>query len=74
MFFRDSVSERAQSHDVSGWVRNCPDGTVEAVFEGDSDAVERLVRFAETGPRSADVEHVEVVEEEPEGLKGFEVR
>jgi acylphosphatase len=74
VFFRDSVRERARAHAVAGWARNTPDGTVEAVFEGEPDAVERLVRFCETGPRSADVERVEVFEEEPDGLSGFSGR
>jgi len=64
----------AQQHHVSGWVSNRRDGTVEAVFEGDEDAVERLVAFARRGPRGARVESVEVSDEEPEGLAGFSVR
>ena len=59
---------------MAGWVTNRPDGAVEAVFEGDSDAVERLVEFCRRGPSGAEVESVDVVEEEPEGLSGFEVR
>ena len=74
VFFRDSMRERAQAHGVAGWVRNCHDGTVEAVFEGEEDGVARLLRFAELGPPEADVERVEVHDEDPEGLKGFEVR
>ncbi len=74
VFFRDSTRRHATSRGVSGWVANRPDGAVEAVFEGESEAVESLVRFAREGPRGADVEGVEVVEEEPEGLAGFEVR
>jgi acylphosphatase len=74
VFFRDSTRERARSRGVSGWVRNRPDGAVEAVFEGDADAVESMVRFASEGPRTADVRDVEVAEEEPEGLSGFDVR
>jgi acylphosphatase len=74
VFFRDSTRERARSRGVSGWVRNRPDGAVEAVFEGDRDAVESMVRFASEGPRHADVRDVEVSEEEPEGLSGFDVR
>jgi acylphosphatase len=64
----------AQARRVAGWVRNTPEGLVEAVFEGDSDAVDELVRFAHEGPRGAKVERVEVAEEEPEGLTGFRVR
>lgn len=74
VFFRDSVRQRAQSHDVSGWVTNRPDGAVEAVFEGRPDDVERLVEYAKTGPRQAEVESVDVREEVPEGLSGFDVR
>jgi acylphosphatase len=73
VFFRGSVRQRARSEGVAGWVRNRPDGAVEAVFEGPPDAVERLVDFARSGPRSADVDRAEVSEEEPEGLGGFEV-
>ena len=47
---------------------------MEAVFEGDPDAVDRLVRFMQTGPRGAIVERADVTDEEPEGLSGFAVR
>jgi acylphosphatase len=74
VFFRDSTRQRAHQHRVAGWVRNNWDGTVEAVFEGEEEAVERLVAFCRDGPRGAEVDHVDVVEEEPEGLAGFDVR
>jgi acylphosphatase len=74
VFFRDSLRRLAQQHNVSGWVSNRPDGAVEAVLEGDNDAVQRLVAFARKGPRGARVESVEVASEEPEGLTGFSVR
>jgi len=74
VFFRDSTSRLARRHGVAGWVSNRWDGSVEAVFEGEADAVERLVRFAHDGPRGASVERVEVVSEQPEGLGGFDVR
>ena len=74
VFFRDSTRRLAQRHGVSGWVANRADGAVEAVFEGEADAVERLVAVSRTGPRGAQVESVEVTEEEPEGLSGFAVR
>ena len=74
VFFRDSVRRLANQHAVSGWVANRPDGAVEAVFEGDADAVERLVAFSRKGPRGAQVESVEVTEEDPEGLSNFAVR
>jgi acylphosphatase len=74
VFFRDTTRRRAAERGVAGWVRNNPDGCVEAAFEGEPDAVESLVRFAHDGPRGALVERVDVIEEEPEGLSGFGVR
>lgn len=74
VFFRDSMRRLAWQHNVSGWVSNRLDGTVEAVLEGDDAAVERLVAFARRGPRGAQVQSVEVTAEEPEGLAGFSVR
>ena len=74
VFFRDSTRRQARRHGVAGWVSNRADGAVEAVFEGEADAVERLVAFSREGPRGAQVESVEVTEEQPEGLSGFGVR
>ena len=74
VFFRDSTQSRAQSRGVAGWVTNRPDGAVEAVFEGEPDAVDSMIRFVREGPARADVTDVEVIDEEPEGLSGFEVR
>jgi acylphosphatase len=74
VFFRDTTRRRAAERGVAGWVRNNPDGTVEAAFEGEPEAVESLVRFAGDGPRGALVERVDVIEEEPEGLSGFGLR
>jgi acylphosphatase len=74
VFFRDSVRERARAHGVSGWIRNRSDGAVEAVLEGRPDNVERVVRFCRTGPRQALVERIDVTDEEPEGLRRFEIR
>jgi acylphosphatase len=74
VFFRDSVRQNAMQRRVSGWVANRPDGTVEAVFEGEPNAVERLVSFCHDGPRGASVDSVDVTDEEPESLSGFTVR
>ncbi len=74
VWFRDSTRERAQAHGVTGWVCNRRDGAVEAVLEGPPEAVERVIRFLETGPARAQVERVEVSEEPPEGLSGFTIR
>lgn len=72
VFFRDTVRRHADAARVAGWVRNNRNGTVEAVFEGEANAVERLVAFCRRGPRGARVDRVHV-EEEPEGLAGFRV-
>jgi acylphosphatase len=74
VFFRDSTRERARAHGVSGWVCNRSDGALEAVLEGPAESVDRVLRFLQTGPPQAQVENVEISEEEPEGLSGFEVR
>jgi len=74
VFFRDSCERMARSAGVSGWVRNRNDGAVEAVFEGERAAVDRMVAWARQGPRRADVEDVEVFDEEPVGESGFRVR
>jgi acylphosphatase len=73
VFFRDTTRRMAESRGVAGWVRNNPDGSVEAAFEGPDDAVDAMVRFAREGPRGAVVERVEVAEEDPEGLTGFRI-
>ena len=72
--FRYSVLERARQRGLSGWVTNRRDGSVEAVFEGPPEAVERLVEFMREGPRGASVDDVDVTDETPEGSSGFEVR
>jgi acylphosphatase len=70
--FRYTLARAAASRGVHGFARNRPDGTVEAVFEAERDAVESLVRLAHEGPRGAEVARVEVFEEEPEGLSRFD--
>ena len=74
VFFRQGTIRLARSADCAGWVRNLHDGRLEAVFEGAPEAVEKLLAWCREGPERAVVESVEVVEEDPEGLQGFEVR
>jgi acylphosphatase len=74
VFFRDSTQTEAQARGVAGWVRNDDDGTVEAWFEGDPDAVQALVSWCSSGPSRASVDSVEAAEVEPAGLSGFDVR
>ena len=72
--FRWAIARAAESRGVAGWAQNRADGTVEAVLEGEPEAVESVVRVSKEGPRGAQVERVEVVEEEPEALRGFATR
>ncbi|MDY6766333.1 MAG: acylphosphatase [Candidatus Nanohaloarchaea archaeon] len=72
--FRATTRDEAEEIGVNGWVRNLDDGRVEAVFEGEDDAVERMVAFCHDGSPAATVDEVDVTEEEPEGLDGFEIR
>jgi acylphosphatase len=73
VFFRETTWRAALDAGVAGFVRNLPDGSVEAAFEGTPEAVDRLVAFARTGPPDAEVGEVEVTEESPEGVRGFSV-
>jgi len=74
VFFRDTCRREALAVGVTGWVRNCWDGRVEAVYEGDPDAVMTMINWSMKGPARAEVDDIEVVEEEPEGESGFAVR
>lgn len=74
VFFRDSCQQAAQQHEVAGWVANRGDGSVEAVFEGNEDAVREMIEWVRRGPSRADVTDVDVTDEQPEGLGDFSVR
>lgn len=74
VFFRDTCRQEATARGVHGWVRNLPDGSVEAVFEGEPEAVDALVEWAHQGPPAAFVDDVEVNGQEPRGHSAFEVR
>jgi len=69
--FRWAITERARSRGVAGWVRNQPDGTVEAVLEGPPEAVDALVAWIRRGPPGARVDDVTVEQEAPVGESGF---
>jgi acylphosphatase len=74
VFFRDSLRRQAETHGVAGWARNTREGEVEAVLEGDEDAVQRVVEWARGGPSRAHVTDVKVEQRESEGLTTFEIR
>lgn len=65
--FRWFAVDAAAREGVTGWVRNLPDGRVEAFVEGDREAVTRVERALRRGPGRARVEHVSVIDEEPSG-------
>lgn len=73
VFFRADARDRARSLGLAGWVRNVPDGTVEAVLEGDDERVESMVEWCRRGPVGARVEEIEVDWSEPEGEQGFSI-
>jgi acylphosphatase len=72
--YRYATVDTASQLGLTGWVRNLPDSRVEAVFEGVQEVVEEMVRWCHIGPPAAVVQNVVVEYEEPEGLRGFEVR
>jgi acylphosphatase len=72
--FRYEARMRASSLGISGWIRNAPDGSVEAVLEGDDDRVDSMVGWLRRGPRGARVDDVAVENEEPAGETAFAVR
>ena len=72
--FRGATQSQAEQLGLNGWVQNLQDGRVEAVFEGEPDAVHQMVDWCKSGPSSAGVEDFSVENEQPEGLSGFEVR
>ncbi|MCS7096041.1 MAG: acylphosphatase [Candidatus Bathyarchaeota archaeon] len=75
VFFRSATRREARKHGVTGWVRNLPDGRVEAVFEGEEAAVKNLVEFCKHGPTGAIVKSVEVKWTDYKGeFESFEIR
>ena len=75
VFFRATTKEMAERYGVKGWVRNLRDGRVEAVFEGDEEAVKRLIEWCHVGPPAARVDNVEVEYEEYKGeFEDFRIR
>ena len=74
VWFRESARQEADRLGVSGWVRNLPDGRVEAVYEGSREAVEEMLAWTNRGPERADVTGVEIHDEPPRGERGFTVK
>ena len=74
VYYRATTRDTAREYGITGWVRNLPDGRVEAVFEGAQESVESMVEWCHEGSPAATVEAVEVEYEDPEGLTDFEIR
>ena len=74
VFFRANTEKKAKELSVNGWVRNLPDGRVEAIFEGEEPQVNALIEWCRTSQPYAKVSDVEIRWEEPQGEKGFRIR
>lgn len=74
VFFRSGCREEARSRGVAGYASNLPDGRVLAVFEGEEADVTAMIEWSRKGPETAQVQDIDVSEQEPEGLRGFEIR
>ena len=73
VFFRAETRDRAASLGLGGWVRNNPDGTVEAEFEGERERIESMIEWCRKGPALAEVDGVEVAWVDPRAESGFTV-
>lgn len=73
VFYRDTLRREAYERGVGGYAVNCPDGSVEAAFEGPRGLVEEMIAVARSGPEQARVDSLESREEEPRGESGFAV-
>jgi len=75
VFFRDATRKKAEDLRITGWVRNLPDGRVEAILEGDKEAVDKIIEWAKEGPDTARIEEVEVKwENYKDEFSSFQVR
>ena len=75
VFFRLTTRKKAQGIGVFGWIRNLPDGRVEAVYEGEKEKVEKMIEWSKKGPLLARVDDVEITwEQYQEEFNDFEIR
>lgn len=75
VYFRDYAQKEARGLGLSGWVRNRPDGSVEAVLEGETEKIEQMLAWLHIGSPQAEVREVQVTEEQPLGDKtAFAIR
>ncbi len=75
VWFRSDTKQKAEQLGITGWVKNTIDGDVEAIFEGEEDIVKEMIDWCHRGPPSAQVEHVEVKNQDPtNGFEGFSIK
>jgi len=75
VFFRANTAEKARELSLLGWVKNLPDGRVEAVFEGEKEKIEEIIDWLKSHPGMSKVEKVEVDWQEAKGdFENFEIR
>ncbi len=75
VFFRANTKDVAIDHGLSGWAKNCLDGSVEVILEGNADQVERVINWCRKGPAAAQVADVEIKWEKPTGeYDAFSIR
>jgi len=75
VYFRGNTKNEAKKYDVNGWVRNLPDGRVEALFEGEKEAVDKAIEFVKHGPSYAKVTDLELEWQDYNGeFKDFQIR
>ena len=67
VYYRQNTMETAKKYGVTGWVRNLPDSRVEAVFEGDSINVDKVIEWCKEGPPRAEVQGIEIKSEDYKG-------
>ena len=74
VFYRANTKKKAQELELAGWVKNLPDGRVEAVFEGPKNRIKEMIDWCWQGSPASRVEDIEKKEEEEKGLRGFEIK
>ena len=73
VFFRAHTKEKAEELNLAGWVKNLPDGRVEAVFEGEQDQINKMLVWCYQGSPTSQVDQVDIRNEKPQSLKGFKI-
>ena len=71
--FRNFVYRNALKYNIKGYVKNNPDGTVEAVFEGENENIEKMIELCKRGPERARVDKIDIINIEDKGYKDFRI-